>query len=243
MDFLTYDIFLSLITLIFLEIILGIDNLIFITLVVQNLPRRHRQISRIFGLSLALIIRVIMLTGLSWVMSLTQPIIHFAEHGFSFKDLLLIFGGLFLIAKSGKEIAGDIFAKSSSDSENKQINAKGTLVASILQIAVIDFVFSFDSIITAVGMTNNIPVMVTAVVISMIVMLMASETISYVLRTYPSLKIVALAFIFMIGAILLADGLHLHISKAYLYFALFFTIAVESLNIVARKRHHHQSSN
>lgn len=243
MDILSYDIFLSLITLIFLEIILGIDNLIFITLVVQNLPRKHRKIARVFGLSLALVIRALMLTTLSWVMTLTQPIVHFEEHGFSFKDLLLIFGGLFLIGKSGKEILHDVFSKLENTVESKKLSTKGTLLAATAQIVLIDFVFSFDSIITAVGMTNNIPVMVTAVVISMIVMLMASETISYLLRAYPSLKIVALAFIFMIGVILFADGIHLHISKAYLYFALFFTIVVESLNIVARKRHHHQSSN
>lgn len=241
MDLLTYDIFLSLMTLIFLEIILGIDNLIFISIVVQNLPRKHRQMARIFGLSLALVIRTIMLTGLSWVMTLTEPILHIGEHGFSFKDLLLFFGGIFLIAKSGKEIAIDAFFKPNDASENKNFNHKGTLFAAILQIILVDFVFSFDSIITAVGMTNNIPVMVTAVVISMIVMLLSSESISYFLRTYPSLKIVALAFIFMIGAILVADGMHLHISKAYLYFALFFTITVESINIVARKHHQHQS--
>jgi predicted tellurium resistance membrane protein TerC len=238
MDFLTYDILFSLITLVFLEIILGIDNLIFITLVVQNLPRKHRQAARVFGLSLALVIRTIMLTALSWVMSLTQPIVQVGELGFSFKDLLLIFGGLFLVGKSGKEIAADVFFKHNSPAEQK-FNARSGMFAAIAQIVLVDFVFSFDSIITAVGMTNNIPVMVTAVVISMIVMLLSSEKISYFLRTYPSLKIVALAFIFMIGVILLVDGVHLHISKAYLYFALFFTITVESLNIVARKRHNH----
>lgn len=239
MEFLTYDILFSLLTLIFLEIILGIDNLIFISIVVQNLPRKHRQTARIFGLTLALIIRMLMLTALSWVMTLTKPIVSVGEHGFSFKDLLLISGGLFLIGKSGKEIASDVFFKSDPKPGDKQPNNKGTLFAAIVQIIIVDFVFSFDSIITAVGMTNNIPVMVTAVIISMIVMLASSESINYFLHTYPSLKIVALAFIFMIGIILLADGIHLHISKAYLYFALFFTITVESLNIVARARHNH----
>ena len=121
--------------------------------------------------------------------------------------------------------------------EEKKVNVSKNMLSAILQITLIDFVFSFDSVITAVGMTNNIPVIVTAIVISMIVMLLASEKISYFLQTYPSLKIVALAFIFMIGVILLADGFHFQISKGYLYFSLFFTLTVESLNIVARKRH------
>jgi predicted tellurium resistance membrane protein TerC len=236
MEVLTYDIFFSLITLTFLEIVLGIDNLIFISLAVAKLPKRDRKAARIFGLSLALIIRVLMLLTLSWVMGLTQPLFYVGKIGFSFKNFLLIFGGLFLVVKSGFEIVNDVFFDHKEDSSSKKINASKNMLSAILQIILIDFVFSFDSVITAVGMTDNIPVIVTAVVISMIVMLLASEKISYILNTYPSLKIVALAFIFMIGVILLADGFHLEISKGYLYFALFFTMSVESLNIVARKR-------
>lgn len=236
MDLLTYDIFFSLLTLTFLEIVLGIDNLIFIALAVGKLPPKNRKTARIFGLSLAFIIRVLMLLTLSWVMSLTDPLFYIGEIGFSFKNFLLIFGGLFLIVKSGWEIASDVLFGLHDSPEEKKFNAAKNLVAAILQITLIDFVFSFDSVITAVGMTNNIPVIVTAIVISMFVMLLASEKISHILQTYPSLKIVALAFIFMIGVILLADGLHMEISKSYLYFSLFFTIAVESLNIVARKK-------
>jgi predicted tellurium resistance membrane protein TerC len=237
MDILTYDIFFSLITLTFLEIVLGIDNLIFIAIVVAKLPAQKRKTARIFGLSLAFIIRIIMLMTLSWIMTLTEPLFHIGELGFSFKNFLLIFGGLFLLAKSGWEIFNDVFHALSENKEEKKINGSKNMFAAILQISLIDFVFSFDSVITAVGMTNNIPVIVTAIVISMIVMLLASEKISYFLHNYPSLKIVALAFIFMIGVILLADGFHVQISKGYLYFSLFFTIAVESLNIIARKRH------
>lgn len=236
MDILTYDIFFSLVTLTFLEIVLGIDNLIFIAIAIAKLPVKTRKVARIFGLSLAFIIRILMLTTLSWVMTLTDPLFYLGEIGFSFKNFLLIFGGLFLIIKSGMEIVSDVFFDISETKEEKKFNAAKTLFAAILQITMIDFIFSFDSIITAVGMTSNIPVIVTAVLISMFVMLMASEKISYFLQTYPSLKIVALAFIFMIGVILLADGFHLVISKGYLYFALFFTITVESINIVARKR-------
>jgi len=237
MDILTYDIFFSLLTLTFLEIVLGIDNLIFIALAVAKLPPKDRKFARTLGLSLALIIRILMLLTLSWVMSLTDPLFYVGEVGFSFKNFLLILGGLFLIGKSGIEIFNDVFFGVHETKEEKKMNAAKNMIAAILQIILIDFVFSFDSVITAVGMTNNIPVIVTAIVISMILMLVASDKISYFLHTYPSLKIVALAFIFMIGVILLADGIHMPISKGYLYFALFFTITIESLNIIARKRH------
>ncbi|MFZ9181054.1 MAG: TerC family protein [Rickettsiales bacterium] len=237
MDILTYDIFFSLLTLTFLEIVLGIDNLIFIAIVVAKLPYKKRKMARIFGLSLAFIIRILMLLTLSWVMSLTEPLFTIGDNGYSFKNFLLILGGLFLIIKSGWEISSDVFFAIQESKEEKKVNVSKNMLSAILQITLIDFVFSFDSVITAVGMTNNIPVIVTAIVISMIVMLLASEKISYFLQTYPSLKIVALAFIFMIGVILLADGLHFQISKGYLYFSLFFTLTVESLNIVARKRH------
>ena len=237
MDILTYDIFFSLLTLTFLEIILGIDNLIFITLVVQKLPVKFRKTASAFGLSLAFIIRILMLLALSWVMSLTEPLFHIGEVGFSHKDFLLIAGGVFLIVKSGSEIARDAFFGIHPSKENKEIRVGETFAAAVLQITLIDFIFSFDSVITAVGMTSNIPVIVTAIVIAMIVMFFASSFVSGFLAKYPSLKIVALAFIFMVGVILLADGLHMHISKGYLYFSLFFTLVVESINIVARKKH------
>ncbi len=228
---------LSLATLTFLEIILGIDNLVFIALVVSKLPKKSRQFARAFGLGLAFVIRVLMLLTLSWVMTLVEPVFFIGEQGISFKDLLLIAGGLFLMGKSGLEIYSDVNHGLSSEKGEKQISVGKTMMAAILQISMIDFVFSFDSIITAVGMTNNIPVIIIAVVISMLLMLFALEKINYVLQTYPSLKVVALAFIFMVGVILLADGLHIHISKGYLYFSLFFTLVVEYLNILARKRH------
>lgn len=237
MSFFTYETMLSLATLTFLEIILGIDNLVFIALVVSKLPKKSRQFARAFGLGLAFVIRVLMLLTLSWVMTLVEPVFFIGEQGISFKDLLLIAGGLFLMGKSGLEIYSDVNHGLSSEKGEKQISVGKTMMAAILQISMIDFVFSFDSIITAVGMTNNIPVIIIAVVISMLLMLFALEKINYVLQTYPSLKVVALAFIFMVGVILLADGLHIHISKGYLYFSLFFTLVVEYLNILARKRH------
>ncbi len=240
MDFFTYDNLLGLLTLTFLEIILGIDNLVFIALVVCKLPQKNRQTARVFGLALAFVIRVLMLLTLSWVMTLTETLFSVGDLGFSFKDLLLIFGGLFLIGKSGLEIANDVIFglhESKESKEEKKVSVAKGMLAAVLQISLIDFIFSFDSIITAVGMTNNIPIIIVAVIISMLLMLFALEKINYFLQTYPSLKIVALAFIFLVGAILLTDGLHMHISKGYLYFALFFTLVVESLNIVARKKH------
>jgi len=230
--FFTPEILLSFLTLSFLEIILGIDNLVFIAIVVSNLPERYRKKARYIGISLALGMRVIMLFTLSWVMSMTKPLIVVFDVGFSFKNLLLISGGLFLILKSGFEIYRDIKHVEQNPATPQRI-IRDSFMGAVVQIVMVDFVFSFDSIITAIGMTTNIPVIVAAVVVAMSVMLFASDKISKILSTYPSLKIMALAFIFMIGVILLADGLHLEVSKAYLYFALFFSIVVESLNIWA----------
>lgn len=232
-----YDLFLSFATLTFLEIILGIDNLIFIALIVQKLPQKFRKSARVIGLSLAFVIRVLMLLTLSWVMGLNEPLVYLGEIGFSYKDFLLISGGVFLIVKSAGEIVRDIFFGIRDTKDAKEIRVGETFATAVLQITLIDFIFSFDSVITAVGMTSNIPVIIAAVVISMLLMFIASGFISSFLTKYPSLKIVALAFIFMVGVILLGDGLHIHISKGYLYFSLFFTLAVESINIVARKKH------
>ncbi len=214
MELIGYDLLFNLVTLTFLEIILGIDNLIFIALIVQKLPQRYRKSARIFGLSLAFIIRILMLMALSWVMTLTEPLFSIEGHGFSVKDMLLVLGGLFLIFKSGIEIASDVFG-GSSHSKDKDIRVPKGFFGAVIQISVIDFIFSFDSIITAIGITNNIPIIVAAVVISMLLMFVASGIISEFLGKYPALKIVALAFIFMVGMILLADGVHLHIEKAY----------------------------
>jgi len=240
MDILTFDILLAFITLTLLEIVLGIDNLIFITLATAKLPKKLRQKARIFGLSLALVIRVIMLFTLSWIMQLTTPLFYIGDNGFSFKNFLLLFGGLFLIFKSGIELIEEVFWEKDHDKKETvtKEDISKSLISIILQIVLIDFVFSFDSVITAVAMTNNIPVIVTAVMISMIVMVLCSESLNEFLHKYPSLKILALGFIFMIGVMLVSDGINMHISKGYLYFALFFTIAIESLNIIARKRKH-----
>jgi predicted tellurium resistance membrane protein TerC len=227
------ELLLSFITLSFLEVILGIDNLVFIAIVVSNLPQRFRNKARYIGISLALVMRVVMLFALSWVIGMTEPLFTIGSLGFSFKNLLLISGGLFLIIKSGIEIYNDVKHVHKESNISTKIVVQQTFSSAILQIVAVDFIFSFDSIITAIGMTTNIPVIIAAVVVAMAVMLVASDKISQILTTYPSLKIMALAFIFMIGVILLADGLHIEISKGYLYFSLFFAMAVEYLNILA----------
>ena len=233
-----HSLIISFITLSFLEIILGIDNLIFIALVVYKLPKNIKKTARIFGLSLALIIRILMLLTLSWIMGLTEPLFTIFRSEISWKSILLILGGLFLMAKSGYELYGDIINGGVEDDKKdaKKPHNKKSLLLAILQISMIDFVFSFDSVITAVGMTNNIQLIISAVIVSMIVMLICSEYISDFLAKYPSLKIIALAFIFLVGVILFADGFNIEIEKTYLYFALFFTLGVEIINIIANKR-------
>lgn len=236
MEFISPELILSFITLTILEIVLGIDNLIFISLITCKLPKENRNKVRILGLSLALIIRVLMLFSLSWVITLTEPLFFLGSLGFSFKNLLLLAGGIFLVIKSGKEIYHDVTGGAHDESDDKKDSAlKITFTGAIIQIIAIDFVFSFDSVITAVAMTNNLHIIIAAVVISMIIMLLSSESISGFLIKYPSLKIIALALIFLVGVILLADGFNIHISKTYLYFSLFFTLSVEVLNIVAKK--------
>jgi len=230
--FLTPEILMSFITLSLLEIVLGIDNLIFIALVVSRLPQKYSRSARLIGLSLALIIRVVMLLGAKWIMGLTEPIFTFIIP-LSFKDLLLAVGGLFLIVKGGMEIKADLTGKENA----KTIKTAASFPAAIMQIVFIDFVFSFDSIITAIGMTTNIPVIVAAVVVSMIVMLVASGGLAKFLDTYPGFKILGIAFIILVGIVLLAEGVHLHIPRNYIYFALAFSTIVEIINTLHRRKH------
>lgn len=233
MEFLTPEIAISFVTLTLLEIVLGIDNLIFIALVVQKLPHTMAKKVRLIGLSLALIIRVAMLLGITWIMSLTTPLFSLASNDFSVKDLLLLAGGLFLIAKSTLEMHGDITGK---ESHEKDIKVKSSFVGAIIQVALIDFVFSFDSIITAVGLTPHTGIIIGAIVISMIVMMFASGYISYFLKEHPTFKTLALSFILMIGMLLIAEGMHFHVPRGYVYFAFAFSVFVESLNTVARSK-------
>ena len=226
------DIVMSFVTLTLLEIVLGIDNLIFLALISDNLPQQYRRKARIIGLSLALVMRVIMLMSLSWIMQLTEPVFTLFEKDFSYKDMLLLAGGLFLIAKATKEMHADI----GGIEEKKGMVVRATLAGAIVQIVFIDLVFSFDSIITAVGLTTNITIMVAAVVVAMAVMLAAAGHVSGFLAKYPTFKMLALSFILMIGMVLTAESMHIHIPKGYIYAAFGFSMAVEFLNIIASKK-------
>ncbi|MFO0388803.1 MAG: TerC family protein [Alphaproteobacteria bacterium] len=226
-------IILSFLTLSLLEIVLGIDNLIFIALVAESLPKEQRQKARIIGLSLALGIRVAMLASLSWIMQLTEPLFTVMEHGVSIRDMLLIAGGIFLIGKSTLEIHADMDGLEGK----REMVAKTSFRGAVIQIVIIDIVFSFDSIMTAVGIADNLSVMVAAVVVSMIVMIICSGHIAKFLRENPTFKMLALAFILMIGTVLVAEGMHIDVPKAYIYFAFGFSILVEALNTLVRRKH------
>ncbi len=226
------ELILSFFTLSLLEIVLGIDNLIFIALVAESLPQEYRQKARIIGLSLALIIRVMMLASLSWIMQLTEPLFSIGDHGVSFRDLLLIAGGVFLIGKSTLEIHADMDGLEGK----RDMVAKSTFRGAIIQIVIIDLVFSFDSIMTAVGIADNLGIMVAAVVVSMVVMVICSGHIAKFLRENPTFKMLALAFILMIGTVLVAEGMHVDVPKGYIYFAFGFSILVEGLNTVVRRK-------
>ena len=223
---------MSFFTLSLLEIVLGIDNLIFIALVADGLPKEYRTKARVFGLALALIIRVVMLFSLSWIMQLTEPLFEVSGKTFSWRDVLLIGGGLFLMYKATQEMHADI----GGIEEKKAMVCKKTLRGAIFQIVLIDLVFSFDSIITAVGMTDNLPVMIAAVVVAMVVMLLASGKISQFLAEFPTFKMLAIAFILMIGVVLVAQGMGVKVPKEYIYFAFAFSIFVETMNTLASRR-------
>lgn len=227
---------IGLATLSVLEIVLGIDNLIFISILSGKLPPEQRDKARKMGLSLALITRILLLCSLSWVMSLSNQLWNISILGLPLpntgKDLVLAFGGLFLIWKSTKEIHEKVEGHAESTSQLKA----PSFASVIVQILLLDIVFSLDSVITAVGMSNQIPVMITAVVLAMLVMLLFVNQIGAFVEKYPTIKVLALAFLILIGTMLMAEGFQQHISKGYIYFAMAFSIAVEVLNIRVRSK-------
>jgi predicted tellurium resistance membrane protein TerC len=231
--FLTADVIMSFLTLSVLEVVLGIDNLIFIALVVQNLPAHFRHKARYIGLTLALGMRVAMLLGIAWIMSLTKPVLTVSTLALSVKDLLLFAGGIFLLVKSTLEIHSDV---AGMHGERAAPSASQYFAGAIAQIVLIDLVFSFDSVITAVGMTNNIPVIIAAMIVAMIAMLGASGYIADFLQHHPTFKMLALSFILMIGVLLIAEAMHFHVPRGYVYFAFAFSIFVESMNTFAASK-------
>lgn len=231
------EMWIALTTLIALEIVLGIDNIIFIAILVGRLPQEQRQKARILGLSLAMITRLLLLLSLFWIMKLTAPLFTIFTQEISGRDIILILGGLFLIGKSTLEIHHDIEDAGDSKSDNPlQEGAKKGFFAVLIQIAILDIVFSLDSVITAVGMVSNIEIMMIAVIVAVGVMMIASKSISEFVDNNPTIKILALAFLILIGVTLVAEGLEFHISKAYIYFAMAFSLGVESINIYIKKK-------
>lgn len=230
----TLEALMALLTLTALEIVLGIDNIIFIAILVGRLPAHQRDKGRIFGLALAMITRIMLLLSLFWIMKLTTPLFTILGQAISGRDLILIIGGLFLLAKSTTEIHQDIEEAGEEEKELKK-GSRG-FFNTLIQIAILDIVFSLDSVITAVGMANDIIVMILAVVIAVGVMMFASKGISHFIDVNPTIKILALSFLILVGVTLIAEGLGLHISKAYVYFAMAFSLAVESINIYSRKK-------
>lgn len=212
-----------------MEIVLGIDNVVFISVLVARLPPQQRLMARRIGLSLALIFRIIMLAGIVWFIHLTTPIFSLWGYDFSWRDLVLLAGGLFLLVKGTREIHYNI----EGDEEMTAGKAASNSMASaIFQIALIDLVFSVDSIITAVGMADHIEVMIAAVIVAIIVMYLASEPVAAFIERYPTTKMLALSFLLLIGAALVADAFHFHIPRGYIYFAMAFSAAVEAINVL-----------
>lgn len=224
---------LSLITLSVMEIVLGIDNVIFISLVTGKLPPENQNKARRLGLFLALFIRLILLSFISYIVKeMVDPIITVFNHDFSWRDIILLAGGLFLLYKSTLEI----YELLEADPEEQSKKVNPTFWNVVLQVIIIDIVFSFDSIITAVGLAQDLPIMIAAVVISMIIMLFFSAAISKFIDKHPSIKLLALAFLLTIGLLLVAESFGQHVSKGYVYFAMAFSILVELLNMRMRKK-------
>jgi predicted tellurium resistance membrane protein TerC len=249
----------ALLTLSLLEIVLGIDNIVFISILVDRLPPERQKSGRLMGLSLAMGARMILLLSISWIMSLTAPVFSLtihptlwemmpaaAEHsgkiGMSIKDLILLGGGFFLIWKSTKEIHQKLEGEEESAHGGKAVASFGAV---LIQIAMIDIIFSLDSVITAVGMVNDpsrVSLMMVAVVISIAVMMLASGFISAFITRHPSVKVLALSFLILIGTSLMGEGLHFHIPKGYVYFSMAFSLLVELVNLKVRAKHKSQVS-
>ena len=232
--FLTADGLIALLTLSALEIVLGVDNVVFIAILTGRLPRSQQALARRLGLTLALGIRIGLLFAITWIMGLTRPLFAILGHEFSGRDVILLAGGLFLIFKSTWEIYDKLEVQ---HTETGAARGRGPFAGVLFQILVLDIVFSLDSVITAVGMADNVAIMVAAMVIAMIVMLFSMGVISGFVERHPSVKILALAFQLLIGVMLVAEGFGQHVSKGYIYFAMAFSLLVELLNLRYRKKH------
>ena len=228
----TVDGWVSLVTLTFLEIVLGIDNLVFLTIASQNLPPQQRAKAQRWGLSGALVLRIAMLAMLVWLTKLQAAITTIGSFTLSYSDVIFIAGGLFLLWKA----TGEIHQEVEGSGEEKVRPARSSFIGVIALIMVIDFVFALDSIITAVGLSKFLPVMIAANVAAILVMLLAAKPVGEFIERHPTIKMLALAFILLVGVMLIADGVHIHIPRGFLYFAIAFSLGVEALNITVRTR-------
>jgi predicted tellurium resistance membrane protein TerC len=226
------QVWLAFATLTALEIVLGIDNIIFISILVSRLPKADQPRGRTIGLALAMLTRIGLLLSITWVMQLSAELLTVWRRGFSGRDLILIVGGLFLLAKSTLEIHGSL----EGEEHERKVGTNARFLSVIVQIAIIDIVFSLDSVITAVGMADHVEVMIAAVVVAVIVMMFLAGPISDFVDRHPTIKMLALSFLILIGTALVGEGVGFHIPKGYIYFAMAFSVAVEMLNIRVRKR-------
>lgn len=230
--FLQADTWVALLTLTFMEIVLGIDNIIFISIVAGKLPADQQKKARLGGLGLALIMRILLLLSITWIIGLTAPVFQYQEFELSWKDIILVAGGIFLLVKSTLEI----HHKVEGHSEEKEIKNVKNFGYAILQIVLLDLVFSFDSILTAIGLTTEILLMVIAITIAIIVMMVFAKAVSTFVNKHPTIQILALSFLILIGVMLIVEGLHYHVPKGYIYFSVFFSLAIEMLNMRFRKK-------
>lgn len=225
---------IALLTLTVMEVVLGIDNIVFISILVDKLPEEQRPRARFLGLALAMVTRILLLLSITWVMTLKNELFTVAGHGISGKDLILVLGGLFLLFKATHEIHNKLEGDPEGDVSRRVTTA--AFGAVLVQIALLDIVFSLDSVITAVGMAQHIMVMVIAVIIAVIFMMVFAGSVSGFISRHPTVKMLALSFLLLIGTALVAEGLHFHFPKGYLYFAMGFSVFVEMLNLRAKRR-------
>ena len=218
----------TLITLTFLEVVLGVDNVIFIAILAGKLPAAQQQSARRIGLIVALVTRILLLFSLTWIMQLVQPLFVVASYEISGRDLILLAGGLFLLAKSTIEMHHSLEGHHADAGTQRKL---ASFWSTVMQIGLLDIVFSLDSVITAVGLSDNLPIMVTSIVIAMMIMLLFADTLSRFIDQHPTLKILALSFLTLIGMSLVAEGLDFHIEKGYIYFAMGFSVLVELINM------------
>lgn len=226
----------ALLTLSLMEIVLGIDNIIFIAILTGRLPKEKQPFAQKLGISMALVTRILLLFSLSWLMGLTTPLFTLLEHSFSVRDLILIFGGLFLVGKATFEIHHKVEGDGDEGEMASKASHAKNMSMIIFQIMLLDIVFSLDSVITAIGMVQQISIMVIAMVIAMVVMLFSASHISHFVEKHPTVKILALSFLILIGVVLTVEGMGGHVGKAYIYFAMFFSLTVEMINMRYRSK-------